>query len=77
MKFIGWISGILLGLCAFPEVWHTIEKGQNDSSWLFLLMWGLGEVGFFIYVFPKRDYPLLFNYVLNIILISILIFYKF
>ena len=77
MKYIAWISGLLLGACAVPEVIHTVQKGTNDSSWIFLLMWGLGEIGFFIYVLPKRDYPLLFNYVLNIILISILIYYKF
>lgn len=76
MNIIGWIGGILLGLCALPEAIHTVEKGQNDSSWLFLLMWILGEICLLIYVAPKKEWPLIFNYIFNILLISILIYYK-
>lgn len=76
MKNLAYISGILLGLCALPEVIHSINKGRNDSSWIFLLMWLAGEIGFFIYVLPKKDTPLLLNYVFNILLISILIYFK-
>lgn len=76
MELLGWISGLLLGACAVPEVYHTIKKGRNDSSWSFLLMWYFGEIGFLIYVLPKGNLPLLANYVLNIILISILLKYK-
>jgi len=77
VKIIAYISSMFLAFCSVPEVLHTIEKGRNDSSWMFLVLWGLGELGFFVYVLPKKDWPLLFNYVLNIILISILIYYKF
>lgn len=76
METIGWISSLLLGGCAFFEVIHTVRKGRNDSSWLFLLSWYFGEIGFLIYVFPKMDLPLLANYLLNIVLITILLKYK-
>lgn len=76
MSIIGWLGAFFLAICSFPEVFDTIRKGHNSSSFLFLLFWILGEIFLFIYVLPKRDYPLLANYVLNIILISILLFYN-
>lgn len=36
----------------------------------------LGEIFGFIYIIPKRDYPLLANYLANGFFISIIIYYK-
>lgn len=40
-------------------------------------MWGLGEVLTFIYVWPKMEVPLLFNYSVNIALLGVIVYYKF
>lgn len=76
LNFIGWVGGILLGMCALPELIHTIQKGTNDSSWMFLGMWLGGELCLLVYVVPKKEYPLIFNYLFNVILISGLVYYK-
>jgi hypothetical protein len=76
LDIVAWTGALLLGLCAVPELIHSIEKGTNDSSWAFLTMWIGGELCLLIYVLPKKEYPLIFNYLFNILLISGLIYYK-
>lgn len=39
-------------------------------------MWGAGEVLTLVYVFPKMELPLMFNYAANIVFISIITYYK-
>jgi len=39
-------------------------------------MWFIGEIFTIIYVFPKMDLPLLFNYTANVIFLSVIIYYK-
>lgn len=76
MEAFGIIGSILLGCCAAPEAIYSHIKGRNDNSWTFLLMWFIGEICILIYVIPKKDIPLIFNYGLNIIFISIIVWYK-
>lgn len=53
------------------------QKHSNGISNLFLALWLAGEILAAIYVYPKQDYPLLFNYGLNIICLVVVIRYKF
>lgn len=76
MEAFGIIGSILLGCCAAPEAIYSHIKGRNDNSWTFLLMWFIGEICVLIYVIPKKDFPLIFNYGLNILFISVIIWYK-
>jgi uncharacterized protein with PQ loop repeat len=74
MTIIGYIGSILLALCGVPQAikaWKT--NSAKDISWLFLLSWLLGEMFTFAYVLPKFDLPLLLNYVVNMIVISVII----
>lgn len=80
MEIIGWIGGILLAFCGLPEAVLAIQTKQCLLSWSFLLMWLIGEILALTYVILKAKkvslLPLIFNYGLNILFISIMIFYK-
>lgn len=76
IDILGYIGGILLGLCALPEVYRTIKDKKCHVGNGFLWMWYVGEICLLIYVLPKKDLPLIGNYLFNIILISIMIYYK-
>ena len=78
MELIGWIGSTLLALCGVPLAWQTFkQKHARYMSNTFLAMWLIGEILTFAYVLPKQDYPLLFNYSLNIICLAIVVRYKF
>ena len=78
MEIVGWIGSILLALCAVPLAWESYrQKHSNGISNLFLTMWLVGELLTAAYVLPKKDYPLLFNYGLNIACLIVVIRYKF
>lgn len=76
MFYIGWIGGILLAWCGFPEVIHSIKTKECNLTWGMLSSWGIGEICLFIYVAPSMDLPLLLNYGLNVVFIGILCYYK-
>jgi len=80
IDLIGWMGALLLGICGIPEVIHTLQTSQVNLTWGLLLFWFFGEILALIYTYNKskkvRLFPLIFNYGLNIICISILIWYK-
>lgn len=77
LEFFGWLGGILLGICALPQAIHSFRtKSAEGISTLFLLIWLFGEIFTLAYVVPKGHAPLIFNYVLNIVLISVILKYK-
>lgn len=78
MKLLSWIGSILLSLCALPQAYDSYkQKSSKGISWTFLLMWFFGELLTFLFVLSKKDMlQLICNYGLNIIFISIIIYYK-
>lgn len=79
VEHIGWISGILFAFCGLPQAIQSIRTGNSEGvSLALLLMWGTGEVLAIIYVLGKHglDKPLIFNYALNLVFISIILKYK-
>jgi hypothetical protein len=77
MITIAWIGSILLATCAFPELLRTLKTRQCTLSWGFLLMWFFGEIFVFIPVVAKNlGLFLVFNYGLNILMISVLLYFK-
>ena len=80
MAIIGWLGAILLGVCSFPEAILALQTGDSGLSFMFLGMWGTGEILALIYTIYKNTkvklIPLLFNYGVNIILISIILVIK-
>jgi uncharacterized protein with PQ loop repeat len=74
---LGWIGSLLLGICALPETIRTIKDKRCHVGWGMLLLWYFGELFVFFHVlFNIHDLALLTNYLLNIILITIMIYYK-
>jgi uncharacterized protein with PQ loop repeat len=77
MNIIGWIGSVCLALCGIPQAVKTIQtRSAGDISIMFLLLWLIGEVLTLVYIVPKLDWPLLFNYSVNIIVIAIVLRYK-
>ena len=74
---LGWLGSILLGVCALPETIRTVQDNRCHVGWGMLLTWLFGEIFVFIHVyFNIHDVALLTNYFSNIVLISIMIWYK-
>ena len=79
MELIGWIGGVSLAICAFPQVLQTVkQKHANGFSHGLFWLWLFGEIFTLIYVwFDKYSLPLIVNYVFNLILLSIIGYYKY
>lgn len=77
MELIGWIGSILFAACGIPQAYESFKKGHsNGLTWAFLLMWLGGEILTLAYIIPKMDWPLLFNYINNLICLLVILRYK-
>lgn len=77
MEIIGWMGAVLFAICGLPQAIQCYREGHASGlNWFFLLAWFFGEVLTIIYVWPKSDYPLLFNYFLNLLFLIVIIRYK-
>ena len=74
---LGWLSAIFLTLCSVPQLWKTIKDGhcKGLSAW-FVGLWVIGEWFGLIYLLPTNQYPLIFNYFMNAVVVSIIMVYK-
>ena len=77
MDNLGWLGSILLAFCGLPQAIESYKTKNSDGlTWGFVLMWFVGEICTFVYIIPKMDLPLLFNYSANIMFLIIIIYYK-
>jgi uncharacterized protein with PQ loop repeat len=77
INLLGLTGSTLLAFCALPEVFSSIRKGYCGSSLGLLIVWFIGEILTFAYVFiTNPDVFLLLNYGTNVILILVLLYYK-
>ena len=79
IEYIGWFGSICFSLCALPQVIKTYKtKSVDDLSMCFLTLWLLGEIASLVYVYytsihnDMLQLPLLANYVIILILLTIL-----
>lgn len=73
-----WGGSILLSTCSIPELIKSVRTKSCTLTWSFLLMWLFGEIFILIPVLDKAlGAFLVFNYSLNIVIISILCVYKY
>lgn len=82
-EICGWIGGVFFAICGIPQAWYCYkEKHAIGLSWLFILCWLIGEVFTLGYVIASDivssdfHYPLIFNYVLNTLVLMVIIHYK-
>lgn len=77
MEIIGWIGSILFAACGLPQMIQSVrEKHSHGLNWAFLGMWATGEILTLIYIIPKLDWPLLFNYCFNLVCLIPIMYYK-
>ena len=79
MELVGWSGALCLAICCAPQSWQSWKEKHSDGINIWLLwLWGVGEVLTLIYVAEKPipDWPLIFNYMTNIVLLGIIGWYK-
>ena len=77
MDLVGWIGGLMLAICALPQAYTSWKQGHSDGlTWTLLWLWGGGEFVTLVYVIPKQDWPLILNYGINVIAMSVIMWYK-
>ncbi len=74
MNKLGWFGAILLAFSGVPEAYRALIEPAYSISIPFVSMWLGGEICTLISVIKTLKAPyLLFNYSLNIVIISIIL----
>jgi uncharacterized protein with PQ loop repeat len=76
---IGWIGSICFAICGIPQAWQCIKQGHAKGiSPLFLALWFAGEVCYILGVYIQFGFVLwmMVNYLFNVALVSIMIYYS-
>ena len=79
IELLGWIGGVLFALCGGPQAYKSYTEGHSKGmSSGTLTLWLSGEIITLAYVMLKHglDGPLVFNYGMNLVFLSIIIYYK-
>ena len=77
LELFGWVGSILFAICALPQAIESYKQGHSKGlTWGLLLCWFFGELFTIIYVLPKMDVPLLFNYSCNMVFLLIILYFK-
>ena len=77
MEIIGWVGTFCFAVCGMPQAWQCYREGHSRGlSWSFLLLWAGGEVFTITYLWPKQDWVLLTNYLLNSVSLILMLRYK-
>lgn len=76
-EIIGWLGSICLAISGLPQAWMSYkDKHSRGISWSFILLWAFGEVFALTYVYDKLDLPLVTNYITNILIIGVILYFK-
>jgi uncharacterized protein with PQ loop repeat len=76
---IGTIGAIAFAICGLPQAIKCYRtKRADDMSWLFLILWAVGEVCMIAYTVMALDSNrlLLANYLANGAFLAVIIYYK-
>ena len=74
---IAWIGSTCFSLSALPQAWMCYKtKSADGLSWLFLMLWFVGEVCMLGYSAYTLQYPLLTNYLVNWVVLQVILYYK-
>ena len=76
---IGFLGAFLLAACGVPLAWESYKTGKSNINTPFLWTWFIGEIVTLAYIMLKHglDLPLIANYSGNILLISVVLRYKY
>lgn len=79
IQLLGVIGAIAFAICGLPQAWQSFKtkSSQGVNVW-FLLLWLFGEIITMIYVLlTVYDWILLSNYIVNILFLFVIMYYKF
>jgi hypothetical protein len=77
LDYIGIAGSICFAICGMPQAIQCAKDGHaNGLSWSFLLLWFCGEIFTIAYIWPKQDWILLSNYILNFASLLLMLRYK-
>lgn len=78
LETIGWIGSIAFALSALPQAIKSYREGHSYGiSWGLIFFWTVGEWCSLAYVLPMWKWPLIINYLGNIVFCGIVTWYKF
>jgi uncharacterized protein with PQ loop repeat len=80
IEVIGYLGALLLAVCALPQMFMSIRQGHaRGISHLFLLSWYIGELLMLAFCVETigMSGPLFWNYLANIVMLSIIVRYKY
>ena len=79
IELVGYVGALCFAFCAMPQAikCHR-EKSADGLSWLFLILWLVGEICVSIYTYFTIGMlnPLMLNYAGNLIFLTVMIYYK-
>jgi hypothetical protein len=76
MRYFGWMTTILLTLCSVPEIYSGLKTGSVGATYGLLYLWLAGEITGLIYTISRKDAPLIVNYSMNSILVTVILLIK-
>ena len=79
LELIGWIGSVCLGICALPQAIQCYkEKHADGISHGLVWLWYIGELFTLIYiVLTNASIPLILNYSVNLLLLHVILYYKY
>ena len=75
---IGWIGSVAFAMCGIPQAWGCFRnKSARGINPAFIALWLIGEVCYVISVLMKFGWVhwMMFNYMLNIVSITVITYY--
>ena len=77
LEVIGIAGAICFAICGMPQAIQCAKDGHSRGlSWSFLSLWFMGEIFTIAYLWPKQDWILLSNYILNFASLLLMLRYK-
>ena len=75
IKAIGWIASFCFCFSGLPAAIESYQTKTCTVPTGTLILWTVGEICAIIYIVPKRDLPLIVNYSINLMFLSVMWFY--
>ena len=74
---MGWLGNLMLAVCAVPQAWASYKQGHSKGiSSGMLLLWGVGTLLALPLQVDKGIIQAIVNYTFNLMMISIIVYYK-
>lgn len=72
IETLGMIGTFLLAVCAMPAAYKAWRDRYINISWLFLFLWGGGEVFLSVYFVMTGQHIIAINCYVNLICVSVM-----